>query len=73
MPETAICVNKRNGHIYRHIKGDEYINLTTGVQGEIKPELATESLSINLALTQMMNENPYIDLFVEKLNLYKPV
>lgn len=65
----AICRNIQNNDIYRYLGNDEYVNLRTGKQGKIKPDVAQKVLKINLEATELINENPIIEDLIRTLNL----
>jgi len=69
MNNTAVLRNIQNNILYRHIKGDTYKNLATGVQAEIKPEIATKYLKLNTEATIMLNKYPHLELLINKLGL----
>lgn len=69
MNNTAVLRNIQNDILYRHIEGDIYRNLATGVQAEIKPEIATKYLKLNVEATKMLNSYPNLEILIEKLKL----
>lgn len=65
----AVLRNIQNNDAYLHLGGDKYRNLRTGNEGEIKPELASVIFNINIQLTVMLSENPFLEKMISKLNL----
>jgi hypothetical protein len=70
MNNTAILRNIQNNILYRHIEGDIYKNLSTGVQAEIKPNLAKKYLRLSVEATYIINKNPLIEGLIKKLKLH---
>jgi hypothetical protein len=69
MNNTAVLRNIQNDILYRHIEGDIYKNLSTRVQAEIKPEIATKYLKLNTEATLMLNKNPHLEDLIFRLKL----
>lgn len=69
MAETAILRNIQNDFLYRHIEGDIYKNIATGVQAEIPPDIATKFLRLNVEATMMLNKYPNLEVLINKLKL----
>ncbi len=65
----TICRNIQNNDLYKHIEGNKFKNLRTGVVGEISDGLAEKVLKINVESTILINENPEIENLINKLNL----
>jgi hypothetical protein len=66
---TAILRHKNTNTLFRHVKGNIYRNLITGVEGEILPERAKEIFAISLDATALFNENENLEKLVKGLKL----
>ncbi len=66
---TAIVRHKTTNTLYRHIENDRYRNLSTGVEGEVPPEIAKKIFTINIDATALLNEQPNIEKLIKALNL----
>ena len=69
MNDTAILKNIQTNNLYRHIKGNTFKNLSTGVEGEIPKELANKILVIDYKASMMFNKYPLLEELVFKLKL----
>lgn len=69
MYNTAILRNIQNNNLYRHIEGDIYKNIATGVQAEIPPDKAKEFLKLNVDASMILNKYPMVELLINKLKL----
>ena len=69
MNDTAILKNIQTNNLYRHIKGNTFKNLSTGVEGEILEELANKILVIDYKASMMFNKYPLLEELVFKLKL----
>lgn len=64
-----ICRNLYNGHYYVYLGDDRWRNTSTGVEGTVDPDKASQVFKINLEVTQLVNEYPEIELFIKVLGL----
>ena len=69
MNDTAILRNLQTNDLYRHIEGNKFKNLRTGLEGEIPEELTNKVLVIDYNSTMMINKYPIIETIIEKLGL----
>ena len=69
MKDTAVLINSKTQDLYRHIKGNIFKNLSTGVEGEILEELANKILVIDYKASMMFNKYPLLEELVFKLKL----
>ena len=69
MKDTAVLINSKTQDLYRHIKGNIFKNLRTGVTGEIPEELANKILVIDYKASMMFNKYPLLEELVFKLKL----
>lgn len=65
LPEGA----PTTGDLYRHISGDTYKNLRTGVSGTVEPDKAKEIFRINVAASEFLNGNGEIESLIRVLGL----
>lgn len=65
----AIVRNIQNNRLYKYLGDDIYLNLATGAQGKIEPEVATPVFKINLEATELIGEYPIIEDLIKALNL----
>ena len=65
----AIVRNIQNGDLYRFFGGNTYMNLRTGVKGEMPPDIAQQVLKINLEATEIINKFPIVEDLIKTLNL----
>jgi hypothetical protein len=66
---TPILRHIKTNTLYRHIENDRYRNLSTGVEGEVPPEIAQKIFAISLDATVLLNEFPNIEKLIKGLNL----
>lgn len=66
---TAICYNKKTNHIYRHISGNKFKNLTTGAEGEMSDEIAQKVLTIGASASDICNKHPLVEELISRLKL----
>lgn len=64
-----ILRNIQNNQVYQHIDGNKYLNLVTGVEGEVAPEIAQKVFKINLEMTDLCYRFPNIQELVKSLKL----
>jgi hypothetical protein len=69
MAETAVLRNLQNGALYRHLEGDIYKNIVSGIQAKITPELAKKHLRINVEASSILNDYPQVENLINKLSL----
>lgn len=55
--------------MYRYLGNDVYRNIRTGVEGEVKPEVAEKIFRINLEVTEICNKYPMVEELIKSLNL----
>ena len=75
--QTPICRSKvrsvlsniQNNDLYLHLGEDNYRNLRTGKEGEIKPKLAAAIFNLNVPMTVMIGDNIVIESLIKKLQL----
>lgn len=65
----AIVRNTQTNVLYRYLGNNKYRNLCTGVEGEIKEELAKKIFKINLEATAICEEYPLVEQLIKSLNL----
>ena len=65
----AIVRNIQTNVPYRYLGQNIYRNLCTGVEGEIKEELAQKIFKINLEATAICEEYPLVEQLIKSLNL----
>lgn len=61
--------NIQNNDAYEYLGENKYKNLRTGKSGEVDEETARKIFKVNLELTTMLNEFPYLETAIQKLNL----
>lgn len=66
---SPVVRNVQNNDLYRYLGGNKFINIRTGVEGVAEDEAARKVFRINLEATEMINENPIIEMLINKLNL----
>lgn len=64
-----IVRNIQNNDAYEYLGENKYKNLRTGKSGEVDEETARKIFKVNLELTTMINEFPYLETAIQKLNL----
>ena len=69
MKDTAVLINYKTQDLYRHIQGNIFKNLRTGVEGEIPEELTNKILKIDFKATMLFNKYPLLEELVFKLKL----
>lgn len=69
MNDTAILTLKKNGDLYRHIDGNNYKNIRTGVVWEIPEDKMNEIFVIDYNASMMLNKYPLIEEMIFKLKL----
>ncbi len=67
--KTAILKLKKNNDLYRHIEGNKFKNLRTGVEWEIEDEKAKEIFMIDYNCSMMFNKYPILEEMIFKLKL----
>jgi hypothetical protein len=65
----TIVRNIQNSTFYKHLHGNYYVNLKTGVSGEIPEEVAKKIFKINLEATVIFSEYPMVEEMVKRLGL----
>lgn len=65
----AIVRNIQNNIFYRYLGENKYRNLATGIEGEIKEDLAQKIFKINIEATEIFNEYPLVEKLIKSLNL----
>ena len=69
MNNTAILKNIQTQDLYRHLQGNIFKNLRTGIEGEIPEELSNKILKIDFKSTMLFNKYPLLEELVFKLKL----
>lgn len=69
MSETAVLRNVQTQDLYRHLEGNTFKNLRTGIEGNIPEELTNKILVIDYNSTMMFNKYPLLEELVFKLKL----
>lgn len=65
----VILRNVQNDQFYKHVEGDTYLNLITGVEGNVDPEIARKVFRINVEMTALCHQFPNIELLVKSIKL----
>lgn len=65
----AIVRNTQTNILYRYLGNNQYRNLCSGVEGEIKEELARKIFKINVEATALCEEFPLIEKMIMSLKL----
>ena len=65
----VIVRNIQNNQIYGHIGDNKYINLVTGVEGEVPDDMAKKIFKINLQATKIVHDFPVIQTLISELGL----
>jgi hypothetical protein len=65
----VVLRNIQNNQLYAHMGDNRYVNLITGVEGEVSEDMAKKVFKINLQATRMMHDFPSIQNLVSKLGL----
>jgi hypothetical protein len=65
----AIVRNTQTNVLYRYLGENRYRNLCSGVEGEIKEELAQKIFKINAEATVICEEYPMVEELIKSLNL----
>jgi hypothetical protein len=65
----TILRNIQNNQLYGHIGGIRYVNLITGVEGDVPENLAKKIFKINLQATKIINDYPEIKNLISSLGL----
>jgi len=65
----AIVRNVQNDILYRYLGDNKYRNLSTGIDGIIKEDLAKKIFKINVEATEILNEYPLVEKLISSLNL----
>lgn len=65
----VILRNIQNNQLYGHIGGNKYVNLISGVVGEVPEDLANKYFKINLQATKIIQDFPEIQTLISKLGL----
>ena len=63
------ALTTKNGTLYRHVEGNTFKNIISGVSGEVTDEKAREVFRINLDATSILNDNPNVERLIEVLKL----
>jgi len=61
--------NIQNNQLYGHIGGNKYMNLVTGVEGEVSDEVAKKIFKINLQATKIIEDFPVIKKLISEIGL----
>ena len=71
--DTAVLRNIQTNDVYRHLQGNTFKNLRTGVSGDIPEDLANKILRIDYNASMMLNKYPHLEelIFTLKLKLDK--
>lgn len=65
----VIVRNIQNNQLYGHIGDNRYINLVTGVEGEVPDDMAKKIFKINLQATKIVYDFPVIQTLISELGL----
>ena len=65
----VVLRNIQNNQLYGHLGDNKYINLMTGVEGEVQPDLAKKIFKINLQATKIVYDFPVIQTLISELKL----
>lgn len=65
----VVLRNIQNNQLYAHMGDNRYVNLITGIEGEVSEDMAKKVFKINLQATKMMHDFPSIQNLVSKLGL----
>ncbi len=65
----VVLRNIQNNQLYAHMGNNRYVNLITGIEGEVSEDMAKKVFKINLQATKMMHDFPSIQNLVSKLGL----
>lgn len=65
----TILRNIQNNQLYGHIGGNKYVNLITGIEGEVPEDLAKKVFKINLQATKIIQDFPDVKMLISKLGL----
>lgn len=65
----VVLRNIQNNQLYGHLGGNKYINIMTGVEGEVSEDMAKKIFKINLQATKMLNDFPVIQTLISKIGL----
>lgn len=65
----VVLRNVQNNQLYAHMGDNRYVNLITGIEGEVPEDMAKKVFKINLQATKMMHDFPSIQTLVSKLGL----
>lgn len=66
---NPIVRNIKNDHFYKHLGGNEFLNIATGVAGKVTDAAARNTFKINLEATTMFHEYPLVEELIKALNL----
>lgn len=65
----VILRNIQNNQLYGHLGDNKYINLITGVEGEVPEDMAKKVFKINLQATKMFHDFPVLHTLISELGL----
>jgi hypothetical protein len=65
----VIVRNIQNNQLYGHLGDNKYINLVTGVEGEVPDDMAKKIFKINLQATKIVYDFPVIQTLISELGL----
>jgi hypothetical protein len=65
----VIVRNIQNNQLYGHLGDNKYINLVTGVEGEVPDDMAKKIFKINLQATKIVYDFPVIETLISELGL----
>lgn len=65
----VIVRNIQNNQLYGHLGDNKYINLITGIEGEVPDEMAKKIFKINLQATKIVYDFPVIQTLISELGL----
>ena len=65
----VVLRNIQNNQLYGHLGDNKYINLVTGVEGEVPEDMAKKIFKINLHATKIIYDFPVIQTLISELGL----
>ena len=66
---VAVVRNVQNNCFYLFSGGNTYTNMNTGKTGEVDEETARKIFRVNLEMTQMISEYPFVKDLITRLKL----
>lgn len=69
MEHFAVVRNIQNNHLYKYVGGTTYINIITGISGQVADDVAKRIFKINLDATDILNKYPNVELLIKELEL----